>query len=397
MAIESDASGTIVRVVTGAAPAAGDRIAGTVVPGMPNLHSHAFQRAMAGRAERASGAHDDFWSWREAMYALATALEPDALHRIALAAYRAMRRAGYTAVAEFHYLHRDPRGAWYADKAATADALIRAAREAGIAICLLPALYSAANASGGALSERQRRFATSVDDVLEIADALRARHAADPGVTVGVCAHSLRAVSLAQFAGLLAGSPRDVPVHLHIAEQEREVAEIREAYGARPIELVLATFDVDARWCLVHATQATDAEVAALARSGAVAGLCPTTEANLGDGVFALAAYLAAGGAFGIGSDSNVTIDVAAELRLLEYGQRLVHRRRVVARSGARSCGETLYASAALGGARACGFAAGALAAGMRADLVELPEPGALEGAPEADAADPLDAYVFVT
>jgi formimidoylglutamate deiminase len=388
--------GTIVEVAVGAEPGDAELAGGPVLPGMPNLHSHAFQRAMAGNAERRAAANDDFWSWREAMYALAARLEPDELRTIARDVYRAMLAAGYTAVAEFHYLHRDPRGAWYADKAATSRALIDAARDAGITICLLPALYAHSGAGGAPLRERQQRFASSPDDVLEIAATLRAEHAHDAGVVVGVCAHSLRAVTPDELRALLDGSPRDVPVHLHAAEQTREVDAVVAALGARPVQWLLANHDVNARWCLVHATQIDERERDALARSGAVAGLCPTTEANLGDGLFPLAPYLASGGALGIGSDSNVALSPVEELRWLEYGQRLATRRRIVAalEPGA-SCGETLYASAARGGAQACGLNAGALEAGRRADLIVLDDRAEpLGGAPPGEI---LDRYVFAS
>jgi formimidoylglutamate deiminase len=396
VALDVAPDGTIVDVRAGVAAGDAEILDGPVLPGMPNLHSHAFQRAMAGSAERRGSGDDDFWSWRESMYSLATALEPDALHAIALGAYRAMLAAGYTAVAEFHYLHRDPRGAWYADKAATSRALIAAAKDAGIAICLLPALYAHADAGGAPLHARQRRFATSAEDVLEIAATLRSAYANDPDVVVGACAHSLRAVTPDELRALVDGAPRDVPVHLHAAEQTREVDAVRAALGARPVAWLLANHDVGARWCLVHATHLDDAERGALARSGAVAGLCPTTEANLGDGVFALAPYLAAGGAIGIGSDSNVSIAPPQELRWLEYGQRLATRRRIVAAAAAgESCGESLYARAARGGAQACGLRAGALAPGNRADLVVLDaraEP--LAAAPPGEI---LDRFVFAT
>ena len=394
VALDVAADGTIVDVRAGAQPGDAEILGGPVLPGLANLHSHAFQRAMAGSVERRAAGDDDFWSWREAMYGLAATLDPDALHAIARDAYRAMLVAGYTAVAEFHYLHRDPYGAWYADKAATSRALIAAAKDAGIAICLLPALYAHGAAGGAPLVERQRRFATRVDDVLEIAAALRADYVDDPDVVVGVCAHSLRAVTPDELHALLDGSPRDVPVHLHAAEQTREVDAVRAALGARPVAWLLANCAVDARWCLVHATHLDDAERDALARSGAVAGLCPTTEANLGDGIFPLAPYLASGGAIGIGSDSNVSIAPVDELRWLEYGQRLATRRRIVAATApGASCGETLYAGAARGGAQACGLRAGALAPGNRADLIVLDERVApLAGAPPAEI---VDRYVF--
>jgi formimidoylglutamate deiminase len=395
--------GTFVSVSAGAVPGDAEILDGPVLPGLPNLHSHAFQRMMAGSAERRISAlrqaqddNDDFWSWREAMYALATKLEPDALHSIAVGVYRAMLAAGYTAVAEFHYLHRTPRGGWYADKAATSRALIAAAKDAGIAICLLPALYAHGDAGGAPLHERQRRFATDAADVLEIAAALRTDHANDPDVVVGVCAHSLRAVTPRELRALVDGSPREVPVHVHAAEQTREVDAVVAALGARPVAWLLANHDIGARWCLVHATHLDDAEREALARSGAVAGLCPTTEANLGDGIFPLAPYLAAGGAIGIGSDSNVSIAPVEELRWLEYGQRLATRRRIAgAVAPGVSCGESLYARAAAGGAQACGFRAGTLARGSRADLIVLDDRTLpLAAAPPGEI---LDRYVFAT
>ena len=403
VALDVAPDGTLAGVCAGVLPGDAEILDGPVLPGLPNLHSHAFQRAMAGSAERRVAAlrqaqddSDDFWSWREAMYALATTLEPDALYSIALGTYRAMLAAGYTAVAEFHYLHRTPRGAWYADKAATSRALIAAAKDAGIAICLLPALYAHGDAGSAPLHERQRRFATSPGDVLEIAAALRADHANDADVVVGACAHSLRAVTPRELRELVDGSPHDVPVHLHAAEQKREVDAVRAALGARPVAWLLANFAVDARWCLVHATHLDDGERDALARSGAVAGLCPTTEANLGDGIFPLAPYLAAGGAIGIGSDSNVSIAPVEELRWLEYGQRLAMRRRIVAATAAgSSCGETLYARAARGGAQACGLRTGALAPGNRADLIVLDDRALPLAA--AEPGELLDRYVFAS
>jgi formimidoylglutamate deiminase len=378
--------GTIAQVTRAeAAPGAAAGTVATLLPGMPNLHSHAFQRAMAGRAEQRGAGRDDFWSWREAMYALATTLDPAQLYAIARDAYGAMLRAGYTAVAEFHYLHRDPSGCWYGDRAAMAHALIRAARDAGIAICLLPALYAHAAPGGAPLGARQKRFATTPDEVLSIAEALRSAYRDDAGVVVGACAHSLRAVTPDELHALVDGSPAGVPIHLHIAEQQREVDEVVATLGAPPVTWLFEHAAVDERWCLVHATQTSPEERAAIARSGAVAGLCPTTEANLGDGIFGLADYVERG-AYGVGSDSNVALSPVDELRLLEYGQRLALRRRIVAGTRGRSCGETLYADCAAGGARACGFRAGAIAPGYRADFV------ALDGAPDAER---LDRYVF--
>lgn len=372
-----------------ASPSDGDLRVNAVLPGMPNVHSHAFQREMAGRAERRTSEVDDFWSWREPMYALAARLDPDSLFRIALDAYRAMLAAGYTSVAEFHYLHRNPEGRWYADRAVMAKALVAAALEAGIAITLLPALYAHGDFGDTPLDDQRRRFSTSVDDVLAIAQALRSEYAHEPDVVVGVCAHSLRAVTPAELSALVAGSPRDVPIHIHIAEQIREVEACERNLGARPVAWLLANAHVDARWCLVHATHLDASEREALARSGATVGLCPTTEANLGDGTFALPEHLDAGGAFGIGSDSNVSIDVSEELRWLEYGQRIRSlRRQIVARRLGESCGEALYLGAVRGGARAVGRHTGYLAAGYRADIIGI-ECG-------IDESFLLDSYIFV-
>jgi formimidoylglutamate deiminase len=388
--IEIDRVGTIESVNAGALPAPRDERYRALLPGMPNLHSHAFQRAMAGRAERRTNASDDFWGWRESMYALANRLDPTELYAIAFEAYRAMLAAGYTSVAEFHYMHRDPDGRFYADRAAMAHALVSAARAAGIAIALFPALYAHGDIGGGPLDQSRKRFATDVDDVLSIAQSVRTAYAADADVVVGVCAHSLRAVTPAELRALVDGSPRDVPVHIHVAEQLREVEAARRVLGARPVAWLLANAPVDERWCLVHATHLDDSERRDLARSGAVVGLCPTTEANLGDGIFALGPHLDAGGSFGIGSDSNVSIDVVEELRWLEYGQRLASmRRQVVARDVGISCGEALYRGAMVGGARAVGRLCGALATGYRADLVSIEK--------DADAALLLDRYIFAT
>jgi len=410
VALEIDETETIVAVQTGAAASSDATVVrGALLPGMPNIHSHAFQYAMAGRAEgrgidaaggggasAVNGANggnevDDFWTWRHAMYELAARLDPDSLYEIAREAYREMVRAGYASVVEFHYLHRDPAGSWYADRAAMAKSLVEAARAENLAIALLPALYSQASPSGAPLSARQRRFETSVDDILDISRELRSAYAGDPLVTVGICAHSLRAVAPADLRALIDGSPAGVPIHLHIAEQQREVEEIEAAFGARPISWLLDNFAVDSRWCLVHATQATPDELVAIARAGAVVGLCPTTEANLGDGIFPFAEFAAAGGTFGIGSDSNVTISPADELRFIEYAQRLRLRRRLVAASQGRSCGETLYAGAAAGGGTVCGFPLGAVAVGKRAAFVAIEN----ESASIVNDGDTLDRHVF--
>lgn len=391
--IAIDAHGLIGSVAAGASSAGAEIVRGSLLPGMANAHSHAFQREMAGRAERRTHVGDDFWTWRETLYALANRLSPDDYYTIARSAYREMLAAGYTAVAEFHYVHRDPQGRWYDDRAIMARSAIAAARDAGIAICLLPALYAHGDVGGAPLHDSQKRFASEVDDVLRIAATLRADYAGDADVTIGVCAHSLRAVTPAQLGALIDGSPRDVPVHLHIAEQTREVEIVEAHLGARPVAWLLAHAEVDERWTLVHATHLTGGERRALARSRATVALCPTTEANLGDGLFPLGPYLEDAGSFAIGSDSNVSIDVVEELRWLEYGQRLQLRRRsVAAKTVGSSCGEVLYRAALFGGARAVGRASGAIAYGKRADFVVLPEPP--DGTPPPYI---LDRYIFAS
>jgi len=355
-----------------------------VVPGMPNLHSHAFQRAMAGLAERRAPqqAEDSFWSWREVMYAFAGRIGPDDLRAIAAQLYVEMLEAGYTQACEFHYLHHQPDGRPYDDPAAMSLALVEAAREAGIGLTLLPTLYVTGGFDGRPLSERQRRFGHDVDGYLRLLERLRTID--EPTLNVGIALHSLRAVPPDAMRAVLAvidaipASPRQrtvarMPVHIHIAEQIGEVQDCLAIRNARPVEWLLDHAPVDARWCLVHATHLSDDETRRLAASRAVAGLCPTTEANLGDGLFPLRAYLDADGVLGVGSDSHISVSPVEELRWLEYGQRLVMRHRNISASTATpSSGETLYARALAGGAAAAGGALAAFAPGHRADFVVL-------------------------
>lgn len=327
-----------------------------VLPGMPNLHSHAFQRAMAGLAERRDQGDDSFWSWREAMYAFASAIAPDDLRAIAAQLYVEMLKAGYTHVCEFHYLHNAPYGKPYADPAAMSLALIEAAREAGIGLTLLPVLYMAGGFDGRPLGERQRRFGLDVNAYLRLIDELQEHES--PVLRVGVALHSLRAVPEAAMRSVLE-SPlvQGCSIHIHIAEQIDEVEECLALRGARPVRWLLDHANVDARWCLVHATHIDQDELRGIARAGAVVGLCPTTEANLGDGIFPLADYLDAGGTIGIGSDSQISISPVEELRWLEYGQRLITKQRnVAARAAGASVGETLWNAALRGGAQASGI-----------------------------------------
>ena len=374
--IKVDADGTITSVARKAAPEGAERLAGPLLPGMANLHSHAFQRAMAGLAEVCSSTDDDFWSWRELMYKFAGRVTPSQATAIARHLYIELLKAGYTAVGEFHYIHNDQAGKAYANPAEMSLAHVAAARETGLAISLLPVLYSYGNFGAAPLALRQQRFRTSADEILAIVGAVRAAAGGHPDVICGVAPHSLRAVDLDGLQDLLAGLEsidRNAPVHIHIAEQTREVDDSLAFSGERPVAWLLEHFPVDTRWCLVHATHMTQAETGALAHSGAVAGLCPTTEGNLGDGIFPLQDYRAAGGRYGIGSDSNVSRNPFEELRLLEYVQRLVLRRRNITVSATSAAvGTTLWLEAAAGGAQAAGRAMGTLSAGHRADFVVL-------------------------
>lgn len=350
------------------------RLGRWVLPGMPNLHSHAFQRAMAGLAERQTNPEDSFWTWRETMYAFAGRVGPDELRAIAAQLYVEMLEAGYTQVCEFHYLHHQPDAKPYADAAAMSLALIEAARETGIGLTLLPTLYQTGGFDGRPLAERQRRFGHATEAYLALVQRLRALEG--PDLRVGIALHSLRAVPQAALRAVLdSGLVDAAPIHIHIAEQLGEVQDSLALRNARPVEWLLANAPVDERWTLVHATHLTEDETVALAASGAVAGLCPTTEANLGDGLFPLKAYLDAGGVLGIGSDSHISVSPVEELRWLEYGQRLITRHRNIAVSDSSgSVGETLWGDALFGGARAAGLALGALEAGARADLIVLDE-----------------------
>ena len=376
-------------------PAAGDatRIGRFVLPGMPNLHSHAFQRAMAGLAERRGPGEDSFWTWRETMYAFAEAIDPDDLKAIATQLYVEMVKAGYTQVCEFHYLHHGPRGVPYADPAAMSLALMEAAREAGIGLTLLPVLYMTGGFDGRPLSERQRRFRHDVGSFVSLLERLAPMQ--NDMFTLGMALHSLRAVPEDAMRALLAtGIARGLPVHIHVAEQIGEVQDCLAVRHARPVEWLLDHADVDARWTLIHATHLTAQETDRIAKSGAVAGLCPTTEANLGDGLFPLAAFIDAGGTFGIGSDSHISVSPVEELRWLEYGQRLVTRHRnVAARLPEESVGTALWQRALVGGAQASGSDIARLAAGARADLLVLDDRSPLLAA--RDEADVMDSFLF--
>ncbi|KAA9131264.1 formimidoylglutamate deiminase [Marinihelvus fidelis] len=392
-----DANGMIEQVETGL-PAGGGRtddvrLDGVVIPGMPNLHSHAFQRLMAGLSHAGQpGQQDSFWTWRETMYAMALRVSPGQLQACAAGLYVEMLKAGYTACAEFHYLHHAPDGQPYDDPAELGHRVLAAAQDSGIGLTLLPVFYRRSGFEAEEVNPRQRRFRNTVDGFTRMFDSLAGHTRGRPNTVLGLAPHSLRAASADDINAIVSLAPSG-PVHIHIAEQRQEVEDCQRVLGARPIRWLLDQFDVDRRWCLVHATHGDAGELADAARSGAVAGLCPTTEADLGDGIFAAADWRAAGGALGIGSDSNLRICPAEELRLLEYTQRLVSgRRNVMAEAGA-STGRWLWSRAAMGGAQALAQPVGQIAPGYRADLVELDREHPRLRDLEGDTV--LDSYVF--
>ncbi len=390
--IAVDEAGAIAAVTQGAEPGAARRLSGHVVPGMPNLHSHAFQRAMAGGAEaRSPEGLDSFWTWRETMYRFVGLFSPEDAEAVAAQLYAELLEHGFTAVAEFHYLHHQPDGTPYADIAEMAKRHVAAAKRAGIGITMLPSLYRHGGIFGLPPHAGQRRFLNDLDGFQAIVEATRAAIGGDPQMALGLAPHSLRAVTPAML-GALSGFAG--PIHIHAAEQPKEVAECLAATGARPVRWLLDNMPLDRRWVLIHATHLDDSEVAELGASGAVAGLCPTTEASLGDGIFRLPGFLAVGGRIGIGTDSHVGTAPALELRQLETSQRLRdHARAVATGENRRHPGRALYGAALAGGAQASGRPIGAIAPGMRADLVELDDTHPLLLGRAGDAL--LDAWVF--
>ena len=371
-----DAAGRLTAVQPGATPEPGmPRAEGPLLPGMPNLHSHAFQRGMAGLTEYRAEAQDSFWSWRSLMYRFALRLSPAQLEAIAFGLYVDMLEAGYTAVCEFHYVHHDTDGHPYADDAELARALLRAAQRAGIGLTLLPVLYQTSGFGGAAPAEGQRRFIRSTASMLRLLETLRPACDAQ-GARLGLAPHSLRAVPPEALRDALAGlaaQDATAPIHIHIAEQTKEVDDCLAWSGQRPVAWLLDHAPVDARWCLVHATHMDADEYRRAAATGAVAGLCPTTEANLGDGLFDLPRWTVDGGAWGVGSDSHACVDAAEELLMLEYGQRLLRRQRNVAATAAQpEVATALWLSAVGGGAQASGRALGGLAVGQQADMLVL-------------------------
>ena len=344
---------------------------------MPNVHSHAFQRAFAGKTERAGPSGDSFWTWREAMYEMLENIAPDEFEAIAVDAYAGMLEAGYTNVCEFHYVHNARGGARYARRTELADRIVSAARRTGIGLTLLPVLYRFSGFGEAPPAPRQLRFVLSFDEFAEVWRDLHDAYFRDPQIALGAAPHSLRAVGLGDLTRLVTlvreSGAEGSPLHMHASEQQREVNACLAAHGTTPIALLARTVRLDPSWCLVHCTHATDEERGLVVDSGAVVGLCPTTEASLGDGVFPAADFLRAGGRIAIGTDSNVSIDVAEELRWLEYVQRLAARERnLIHRDGVPNVGRALYEAASRGGAQVSGRPIGALAAGLRADAIAI-------------------------
>ncbi len=386
------ADGRIERVEHGVDPAASDERHFVALPGLPNVHSHAFQRAMAGLAEARGPGNDDFWSWRELMYRFVGRIGPEECEAIAAQAYAEMLEAGFTRVGEFHYLHHAPDGSRYDDAAEMSGRIAAAAGAAGIALTLLPVFYAHGGFGGQPVGAAQARFLNDVTGFVDLVDRAGAKLPRD-GV-IGIAPHSLRAVTPEALRELLPMA-KSGPVHIHIAEQVKEVADCLAWSGRRPVQWLLDAMPVDARWTLVHATHVEADEVAGIVASGAVAGLCPITEANLGDGVFPAAEFMAQGGLIGVGSDSNVRIDAAEELRLLEYGQRLTRRRRNVLASAERpATGARLFAAAVAGGGQSLGVEAG-LAVGRSADIVSLDRGDPALAERKGDAL--VDSWVFAS
>ena len=396
--LQWDASGQLLTVASGSTQGGAPRAPGPLLPGMPNLHSHAFQRAFAGLAEYRAESQDSFWSWRDLMYRFAAHITPESLETIATWLYVEMLEAGYSSVCEFHYLHHDQSGQPYADDAELAHALLRAAQTAGIGLTLLPVLYQTSGFGGQAPRSAQARFIRSTDNMLSLLQRLTPAVQAQ-GAVLGLAPHSLRAVpqdSLREAVAGITALNAQAPIHIHIAEQTQEVQDCIAWSGQRPVQWLLDHVPVDARWCLVHATHMKPFEYAAAARTGAVAGLCPSTEANLGDGLFDMQQWLAHGGAWGVGSDSHACVNAAEELMLLEYGQRLALRQRnVLASSAHAQVATAMTLQAVAGGAQAAGRAVAGLAVGQQADMLALDaQHVALAG---LDVENMLAAHVFAS
>ncbi len=371
--LQVTAGGLIASITPDTVPEAGnERIDGPVVPAMTNLHSHSFQRAMAGLAEVSGAGEDSFWTWRTMMYRLVSTLSPDDIEAISAKLYSELLKGGYGRIVEFHYLHHAAGGQRYDRSGETSLRILNAAQTVGIGLTHLPVFYAHSGFGGLQPTDGQRPFIHTVDGFLTLVDDLRTPFA-ETGHGLGFAIHSLRAATPDQMRSLLAEGPKTGPIHIHVAEQEKEVEDCLAWSGRRPVEWLLDEMPVDRRWCAIHATHMTEDEVARLAHSGAVAGLCPATEANLGDGIFPATDFLRHGGAIGIGTDSHIATSVAEEVRVLEYSQRLRDRRRNRLVDGAhKSVGTTIFNAALAGGAQAAGVEKSGLCEGASADLVVL-------------------------
>ena len=376
-----------------------EQIKGTLLPAIANLHSHAFQRAFAGFSESRGQANDSFWSWRKIMYQFVDKLNPEQVFVIARQLYIEMLKAGYSSVAEFHYLHHSPSGKPYDDPAEMSHQLVKAAQEVGIDLTLLPVYYRHSGFNDQQASAGQRRFIHQPDDYSRLLDSLFNHYQSEPSIGIGMAPHSLRAVSTAdirQAIDVLDHYDAKAPIHIHIAEQMAEVNECLAHTGQRPVQHLYDNFDVNERWTLIHATHINEQETWEMAESGAVAGLCLTTEANLGDGIFPAPLYFEQKGSFGIGSDSHSSVSAIEELRLLEYGQRLKHQRRaVLCDEVTTSVGRTLFQGALAGGAQALGRKTGKVAVGYQADWLILDENNPSLFSKTNDQI--LDAMIFAT
>lgn len=353
-----------------------EQATGVVIPGMINCHSHAFQRAFAGFSEQGSEGKDSFWTWRSIMYKFIEQLSAEDAQVIATQLYIEMLKMGYTRVAEFHYLHHDITGENYPSLSAMAEAIFVAAKESGIGLTLLPVLYRFSGFGTQKPNSGQKRFINSVEqfndlvsDCFEIANA-------QVNTNIGIAPHSLRAVdksSLSAAVTHVRSLDPKAPVHIHIAEQQKEVNDCLEHYGQRPVQWLLNNADLDKHWCLIHATHIDEKERKGIVASQAIAGICPTTEANLGDGIFPTDEFLVDNGTFAIGSDSHISVNPIEELRWLEYVQRLSKQQRaLLATSEQKSVGLNLWQRAARGGAQSTNSNTGELATGKQADLLVL-------------------------
>lgn len=392
--MEVSPDGVIRQIEPGKAASADEILSGIVVPGMPNTHSHTFQRLIAGLTGASGPQKDSFWSWRDAMYRYASQLTPEQFAVTAAWVFTQMLKAGYTSCAEFHYLHHQPNGQAFNNLAEMSERLVEAATRTGISMTLLPVLYQTAGFGNSQLDPVQRRFVNDTEKYLRLLDECRLLTKKQANIELGIAPHSLRAVPGDALKEVLQSwQDKQCRIHIHISEQPAEVESCLAYLGSRPLTWLMDQFEVDDRWCLVHATHMSDDELRRAAGSGAVVGICPTTEADLGDGIFRTQEWLRAGGRFSIGSDSNVRISVSEELRQLEYNERLTSGQRNVLSQADTSCGRFLYQHAAEAGAIACGQNIGRLEPGYRADFLELDDNHLLTLGRGPNAA--LDSWIF--